>query len=65
MNNKPVNQAIKPKVKFIVSREFIGQQSMRDAFEQVVERKAHTHFEAWKQKKSNIGHCKVSREMVL
>lgn len=51
MNNKPVNQAIKPKVQFIVSCEFAGQQSIRNAFEQVVERKAYAHFEAWKQKK--------------
>ena len=35
------------KVLFIVSREFSGQQTMRQAFEQLIERQTCEHFEEW------------------
>ena len=37
---------------FIVSREFSGNQSMREAFEQLIERQSHSHFEEWLEKKA-------------
>ena len=35
------------KVKFIVVREFSGEKTMREAFEQLIERQTLEHFEEW------------------
>ena len=35
------------KVKFIVVREFSGEKTMREAFEQLIERQTCEHFEEW------------------
>ena len=40
------------KVKFIVIREFSGDKTMREAFEQLIERQSHSHFEEWLEKKA-------------
>lgn len=39
------------KVQFIVTREFSGSQTMREAFEQLIERQACGQFEEWLGKK--------------
>ena len=41
----------KSKVRFIVVREFSGDKSMREAFEQLIERQACEHFEEWRQQR--------------
>ena len=41
------------KVLFIVSREFSGQQTMRQAFEQLIERQTCEHFEEWMGQKAS------------
>ena len=38
-------QAAKNKVRFVVVREFSGEKSMREAFEQLIERQTCEHFE--------------------
>lgn len=35
------------KVRFIVTREFSGSQTMQEAFEQLIERQTCEHFEEW------------------
>ena len=35
------------KVQFIVVREFSGEKSMRETFEQLIERQTCEHFEEW------------------
>ncbi len=35
------------KVQFIVVREFSGQKTMQEAFEQLIERQTREHFEKW------------------
>lgn len=40
------------KKKFIVSREFSGNQSMKEAFEQLIERQTHSQFEEWLERKA-------------
>ena len=37
----------KSKVRFIVVREFSGEKTMREAFEQMIERQTLEHFEEW------------------
>ena len=37
----------KNKVRFVVVREFSGEKSMREAFEQLIERQTCEHFEEW------------------
>ena len=37
----------KNKVRFMVVREFSGEKSMREAFEQLIERQTCEHFEEW------------------
>ena len=39
------------KVKFIVIREFSGDKTMQEAFEQVIERQTCEHFEEWRQQR--------------
>ena len=39
------------KVKFIVIREFSGDKTMREAFEQLIERQTCEHFEEWLERK--------------
>ncbi len=41
----------KGKPRFIVTREYNGDQSMRDAFEQAIEVQACSKFESWLEKK--------------
>jgi len=53
MSNTPAHTTKQQtKKKFIVSREFSGNQSMREAFEQLIERQSHSHFEEWLEKKA-------------
>ena len=37
----------KNKVRFVVVREFSGEKSMREAFEQLIEHQTCEHFEEW------------------
>ena len=46
------NKKQNKKVQFVVVREFSGNQSMREAFEQLIERQSHSHFEEWLEKKA-------------
>ncbi|HAK17384.1 MAG TPA: hypothetical protein DCM43_00735 [Lachnospiraceae bacterium] len=41
------------KVLFIVSREFSGQQTMKQAFEQIIERQTCEQFEEWRERKAS------------
>ena len=41
----------KNQVRFIVVREFSGEKSMRDAFEQVIERQTCERFEEWLERR--------------
>ena len=53
MSNTPAHTTKQQtKKKFIVSREFSGNQSMKEAFEQLIERQTHSQFEEWLEKKS-------------
>ena len=49
MSNTPAHTT---KKKFIVSREFSGNQSMKEAFEQLIERQTHSQFEEWLERKA-------------
>lgn len=42
-----MEQNRKSKVRFIVVREFSGEKTMREAFEQLIERQTLEHFEEW------------------
>ena len=41
----------KSNVRFIVVREFSGEKTMREAFEQLIERQTSEHFEEWRQQR--------------
>ena len=41
----------KNKVSFIVVREFSGEKSMREAFEQLIARQTCEHIEEWRQQR--------------
>jgi len=41
------------KVKFIVIREFSGDKTMQEAFEQLIERQTCEHFEEWLGRKAS------------
>jgi uncharacterized membrane protein len=41
------------KVKFIVAREFLGDKTMQEAFEQLIERQTCEHFEKWLERKAS------------
>ena len=41
------------KVKFIVIREFSGDKTMQEAFEQLIERQTYEHFEEWLERKAS------------
>ncbi|MFR8019227.1 MAG: hypothetical protein ACLU7M_07680 [Mediterraneibacter gnavus] len=43
----------KNKVRFVVVREFSGEKSMREAFEQLIERQTCEHFEEWRHQRGN------------
>ena len=49
-NKTGVNKADKPRI--IVVREFSGQRSMREAFEQAIENHAGEQFLRWKESKT-------------
>ena len=52
MSNTPAHTTKQQtKKKFIVSREFSGNQSMREAFEQLIERQTCEHFEEWRHQR--------------
>ena len=42
-----VNKKQNKKVQFVVVREFSGDKTMREAFEQLIERQTCEHFEEW------------------
>lgn len=42
------------KVQFIVVREFSGQQTMQEAFEQLIERQTCDHFEEWMEEREKM-----------
>lgn len=41
------------KVQFIVVREFAGKQTMKEAFEQLIEKQTCSRFEEWLDKKAS------------
>ena len=41
------NKKQNKKVRFVVVREFSGDKTMREAFEQLIERQTCEHFEEW------------------
>ena len=41
----------KNKVRFVVVREFSGEKSMREAFEQLIARQTCEHFEDWRHQR--------------
>ena len=41
------------KVQFIVVREFSGEKTMQEAFEQLIERQTYEHFEEWLERKAS------------
>lgn len=43
----------KNKVQFTVVREFAGGQTMKDAFEHLIEKQTCNHFEEWLDKKAS------------
>jgi len=43
----------KNKVQFTVVREFAGGQTMKEAFEHLIEKQTCNHFEAWLDKKAS------------
>ena len=43
------NKKQNKKVRFVVVREFSGDKTMREAFEQLIERQTCEHFEEWRQ----------------
>lgn len=47
MKNKKQEQKDRKKVRFIVTREFSGSQTMQEAFEQLIERQTCEQFEEW------------------
>ena len=51
-NQKQENKQSK-KVKFIVIREFSGDKTMQEAFEQLIERQTCEHFEEWLERKAS------------
>lgn len=46
-------QTDRKKVQFIVRREFTGQQTMREAFEKLIERQTCEQFEDWLERKAS------------
>ena len=53
MSNTPAHTTKQQtKKKFIVSREFSGKQSMKEAFEQLIEHQTHSQFEEWLERKA-------------
>ncbi len=62
MSNTPAHTTKQQtKKKFIVSREFSGNQSMKEAFEQLIERQTHSQFEEWLEKKPDKPNLTVER----
>lgn len=47
------SQNKKKKVQFIMSREFAGSQTMREAFEQLIERQTCERFEEWQKQQAS------------
>ncbi len=47
------NRKENKKVQFIVSREFAGSQTMREAFEQLIERQTCEQFEEWQKRQAS------------
>ena len=45
------NKKQNKKVQFVVVREFSGDKTMREAFEQLIERQTCEHFEEWRQQR--------------
>ena len=45
------NKKQNKKVRFVVVREFSGDQTMREAFEQLIERQTCEHFEEWRHQR--------------
>ena len=44
-------QGSRKRVQFIVTREFSGNQTMQEAFEQLIERQTCAHFEEWLERR--------------
>ena len=45
------NKKQNKKVRFVVGREFSGDKTMREAFEQLIERQTCEHFEEWRHQR--------------
>ncbi len=52
VEKKGQKQDSRKKVQFIVTREFSGNQTMQEAFEQIIERQACGQFEEWQGRKA-------------
>lgn len=52
MAEKKEKQKQDKKVQFIVRREFVGGQTMREAFERLIERQTCEQFEEWLEQKA-------------
>lgn len=57
MSKNKGNQSPAPKsgkkVRFIVIREFSGNQTMQEAFEQLIERQTCEQYEEWRERKAS------------
>lgn len=51
VSNENINVNKKTKPRFIVVREFIGQRSMQEVFEQAIENQVSDKFLRWKESK--------------
>ena len=51
----------KNKVRFVVVREFSGEKSMREAFEQLIERQTCEHFEEWLEQREMAENAALKR----
>lgn len=51
--NRKNEKKQKDKVKFIFVREFSGERTMQEAFEQLIERQTCEHFEEWMEQKAS------------
>ena len=44
----------KKKVRFIVKREFVGHQTMEDAFSHLIERRTEDRYQRWREEQESV-----------
>jgi len=44
----------KQKVRFIISREFVGHQTMEDAFSHLIERRTEDRYQRWREEQESV-----------